>query len=146
MVEIGSGQLVQVALLIISGVFIFVAGHIIKDHILEPIRKYKEVVSEIDTSLSLYRSIFTVSLPPLVDSEEGRKTIKKLAARLKSPYSQIPFSGALSLIIPSIRSKKQIKASIDDLRLLSRVAGETYREDKTEIIKRVRKNLNISEL
>ena len=131
---------------VIAGVFVFVFKELIDEYILSPIKKFNGVVGRIDNRLKYYANVITNSGISASSIVESYKVMRELSCELESIYKQISFRQILSLL-RFIPAHKLVSESAGKLIAISNAGGQAGNEVMNgEMIKDIRKNLNIIEI
>lgn len=130
---------------VISGVLVFVLSEILQKFLLDPIKRYKEVVGKIDNRLKYYANTVNNSVSPDA-MREPSKILRELSCELEATYKQIPFK-TLFAFFRIVPQHFAIRTAASDLIFLHNAGGKLDQlEHVYKKIQEIRKLLNIEEI
>jgi len=139
-------------LTILGGIFVFLISQSIYLFVILPIKRHKEVITEIDTNLRFYANVITNPITlgaelfknPLVKKQyfECHNTLRKLSCELETSYRQRPFKNKDygKKVISTVSLLTALSNSLSTIEGINVVLENSKRIDE------IRKLLNIPSL
>lgn len=123
---------------VLAGTLIFLAGEIIVRFILEPARKFKEVVGKIDNRLKFYDNIYGGLTKDTPDYYKDRllniiDEIRELSCEFESVYKQIPAKWFF-IFVGTIPARKDASDAARCLIRLSNLVASYEDHNKWEVV------------